>query len=178
MQVNVPDDLFNEAEKLYAPPDHPCFELVPPAFERKIVAVYAAMNTPEVTFDSFWEIYRELLRRLRALPYEAEFAAVLSAQSVVDPVQRISDPIDILPYAEIGPGACVAPISNEISLTGSNDLYQYIGGVAAPSLPRQLRNYAPVDDDEDSDDFTDVDEIELTESEGSEDEEATVASMI
>lgn len=137
------------------------------------------MNTPEVTFDSFWDIYRELLGRLRALPYEAEFAAVLSAQSVVDPVQHIADPINILPYADIEPGACVAPASDRVSLTDGGDLYEYIGGVAAPPLPQQLHHYAPVNDDhEDSDDFTDLDEIELTDPEDSDSEEATVESMI
>jgi hypothetical protein len=52
-------------EQLYAPPDHPVFTLVPPTFHERVMELYISIGEPEVTVRTFWDIYRELLGRLR-----------------------------------------------------------------------------------------------------------------
>jgi hypothetical protein len=52
-------------EQLYAPPDHPVFTLVPPTFHERVMELYMSIGEPEVTVGTFWDIYRELLGRLR-----------------------------------------------------------------------------------------------------------------
>ena len=51
-------------EALYAPPDHPVFKLVPPLFHEQVSQLYIAIGQPEVTINSFWDIYRGLLEQL------------------------------------------------------------------------------------------------------------------
>jgi hypothetical protein len=63
-KIFVPPALFDEMEALYAPPDHPVFELVPPAFHEHVSNLYAAIGQPEVTIETFWDIFRNLLERL------------------------------------------------------------------------------------------------------------------
>jgi hypothetical protein len=52
-------------EQLYAPPDHPVFTLVPPTFHERATELYQSIGEPEVTVGTFWEIYRNLLGKLR-----------------------------------------------------------------------------------------------------------------
>lgn len=63
-KIPVPPELLDEMEALYAPPDHPVFELVPLAFHEHVSNIYAAIGQPEVTVDTFWDIFRNLLGRL------------------------------------------------------------------------------------------------------------------
>lgn len=72
--------------QLYAPPDDPVFQLVPPTFENFISVLYMSMDSPVVTRQTVWDIYRELHHRfshldeaLVMLP-EWEAAAGQSAQ--------------------------------------------------------------------------------------------------
>jgi len=52
-------------EALYAPPNHPVFELVPPLFHERVSQLYMATGEPEVTITTFWDIYLDLLKQLR-----------------------------------------------------------------------------------------------------------------
>ena len=54
-------------EQLYAPPDHPVFTLVPPTFHERAMELYQSIGEPEVTVGTFWDIYRDILGRLREL---------------------------------------------------------------------------------------------------------------
>ena len=49
---------------LYAPQDHPVFELVPPPFNDRIVDLYAKMGRPDIKAETFWDIYLDLLKGL------------------------------------------------------------------------------------------------------------------
>ena len=57
-------------DALYAPPDHPVFELVPPAFHEHVSNLYAAIGRPEVTIETFWDIFCNLLECLHEVPKE------------------------------------------------------------------------------------------------------------
>ena len=49
-------------EDKYAPPDHPVFQLTPPAFHTKAqYFLTTCLSSPKVTFDSFWAVYKSLL---------------------------------------------------------------------------------------------------------------------
>ena len=50
---------------LYAPQDHPVFELVPPPFNDRVVDLYAKMGRPDIKAKTFWVIYLDLLKGLR-----------------------------------------------------------------------------------------------------------------
>jgi hypothetical protein len=71
-------------EQLYAPPDHPVFTLVPPTFHERVMEIYLSIGEPEVTVRTFWDIFRNLLGRLRE-PADDQFTDVLKTfQATVD----------------------------------------------------------------------------------------------
>ncbi|KIK50485.1 hypothetical protein GYMLUDRAFT_121157, partial [Collybiopsis luxurians FD-317 M1] len=58
-------DYIQIAEQLYAPPDHPVFQLVPPAFNHWISQYYNQLRCPEITRDNVWNVYEGLLRKFQ-----------------------------------------------------------------------------------------------------------------
>jgi len=54
-------------EALYAPPNHPVFELVPPVFHEHVSRLYIMIGQPQVNITTFWDIYLDLLKLLRAV---------------------------------------------------------------------------------------------------------------
>ena len=71
-------------EQQYALPDHPVFTLVPPTFHERVMALYLSIGQPEVTVGTFWDIYRDLLERLRE-PVDDQLTDVLKTfQASVD----------------------------------------------------------------------------------------------
>jgi hypothetical protein len=63
-------------EQLYAPPNHAVFTLVPPTFHERVTELYLSIGEPEVTVGTFWDIYRNLLGRLRE-PMDDQLTEVL-----------------------------------------------------------------------------------------------------
>jgi hypothetical protein len=43
------------------------FQLVPPVFDNKANLLYAALGRPEVRFETFWDVYRDLLAQFENL---------------------------------------------------------------------------------------------------------------
>ncbi|OAX32928.1 hypothetical protein K503DRAFT_860077 [Rhizopogon vinicolor AM-OR11-026] len=52
----VPGELFDEVEAIYAPSEHPVFDLVPPTFEQHARHLYASLGKPQVSSDFFWNV--------------------------------------------------------------------------------------------------------------------------
>jgi len=75
-KIPVPPVVFDEIEQLYAPPDHAVFTLVPPTFHERATELYLSMGEPEVTVRTFWDIYCDLLARLRE-PMDEQLTEVL-----------------------------------------------------------------------------------------------------
>ncbi|KAH7904042.1 hypothetical protein BJ138DRAFT_1186917 [Hygrophoropsis aurantiaca] len=69
-KVPVPSELLDEVEAKYAPPDHPVFELVPPIFNQCAHDLYQAMGKPEVSSETFWDVYQQLLQRFQSTTQE------------------------------------------------------------------------------------------------------------
>jgi hypothetical protein len=63
--VEVSDELFDQVERLYAPPDDDVFQLVPPIFEEHVVQVYNDVGKPPVTDETFWDVYSRMQRRFQ-----------------------------------------------------------------------------------------------------------------
>jgi hypothetical protein len=61
-QIPVAPELLNKVEALYAPQDHPVFELVPCAFHECATELFVAIGGPKITIHNFWDVYLDLLR--------------------------------------------------------------------------------------------------------------------
>ncbi|KAJ6534299.1 hypothetical protein B0H19DRAFT_1272015 [Mycena capillaripes] len=68
--VIVPPELFDEMEAQWAPQDDPVFQLTPPVFTAKIRAIYESFDSPPVTSDNFWDLYRSLLTAITPIQDE------------------------------------------------------------------------------------------------------------
>ncbi|KAF9056938.1 hypothetical protein BDP27DRAFT_1152244, partial [Rhodocollybia butyracea] len=64
--IDPDSDYIKEAEQLYAPPDHPVFELVPPEFNHWITQYYHQIGSPQVNHHTLWEIYECLLEKFES----------------------------------------------------------------------------------------------------------------
>ena len=62
----MPDSLFDAMEQKYAPPEHPVFELVPPAFEIRVQHYYSALKLEAVGSKTFWNVYSALLHAFKS----------------------------------------------------------------------------------------------------------------
>ncbi|KAG2366681.1 hypothetical protein BDR07DRAFT_1479907 [Suillus spraguei] len=81
-KVPIPGDLIDEVEGIYAPPDHPVFELIPPIFGRHAQDLYASLGKPHVSSESFWNVYQLMRQQFEALEGDCDLTVELS-QSVV-----------------------------------------------------------------------------------------------
>ncbi|KAG2121119.1 hypothetical protein DEU56DRAFT_873841 [Suillus clintonianus] len=110
-KVAVPSALFDEVEAIYAPPNHPVFDLVPPLFEQRAQYLYTSLGKPQVSSDSFWNVYQMLLAQFLAIEGEDDLTVLLS-QGIVEPEDE-----DDLPQN----AGLVGPVG-----------YQYMGGMVNP----------------------------------------------
>ncbi|KAI0080982.1 hypothetical protein K474DRAFT_1704269 [Panus rudis PR-1116 ss-1] len=141
--IKVPQEYIDDVRQQFAPPDHHCFELVPPAFAAKAEDFYSSLIGPRQprNRDFVWSIYAELLAFFQSIEVE-----------VGDPLQT--------EIAEWGAMPAVGEDPEEVMpvLKG----LQRVPGVGRPYC-----------DDEGSDDEEEIDvEPDYNEfSDGSEDEE-------
>ncbi|KAF8488655.1 hypothetical protein F5888DRAFT_1952455 [Russula emetica] len=59
-KIIVPDALLEVAERQWAPPTDPVFNLVPPSCNKHISSIYAQLGHPQINFHSFWDVYNKL----------------------------------------------------------------------------------------------------------------------
>ena len=59
-QVELSDNLINEAEALGTPPDHEVFQLVPPLFDQYIRQEWTKLGSPKTERYNVWHIYAAL----------------------------------------------------------------------------------------------------------------------
>jgi hypothetical protein len=81
------------------PQDHPVFELVPCAFHEHATELFAAIGRPKITIHNFWDLYLDLLKRLRDGSDEA-LTGILSShqQSLTQPDQQVHLLPDMEPF--------------------------------------------------------------------------------
>ena len=114
---------------MYAPPDHPVFELVPPLFHERVSQLYTAIGQPEVTITSFWDIYRNLLEQLHDRRDE-QLSTVLD--SYKEPLSRDLEDMPLLPGMD---AFCLG------QLLQPGRRGQYIGGLDDISLGSALLKF-------------------------------------
>ncbi|KAG6846489.1 hypothetical protein H0H93_013661 [Arthromyces matolae] len=66
-KIKVDKEAIDYVRNLYAPQDHPVFQLVPPTFAEYAVQFYEAMNAPPVSRHNIWEVYLILLDKFHEL---------------------------------------------------------------------------------------------------------------
>lgn len=66
--------------QMYAPSDHPVFELVPPAFGALAAEFYGQIGGPAITRENIWNIYLEVLGRFEHLDNLHRIPAELDVQ--------------------------------------------------------------------------------------------------
>ncbi|KAF8510512.1 hypothetical protein BU17DRAFT_77669 [Hysterangium stoloniferum] len=69
-KIPVLPELFDEMEAWYAPADHPVFELVLQVFHEHFSDLYSAISQLEVSIETFWDIFCNLLEHLHKWPNE------------------------------------------------------------------------------------------------------------
>ncbi|KZT50460.1 hypothetical protein CALCODRAFT_504712 [Calocera cornea HHB12733] len=100
-KVLVTEEDIQYVEELYAPPDHPVFQLVPPAFGTAIERHYRDLGAPEVTLDSFWDVYHELLHAFLRCPEHADLAQTLASEALHE-MTIIGEHMDLVEGTEVG----------------------------------------------------------------------------
>jgi hypothetical protein len=98
---------------LYIKPDHPVFDLVPPALGQYIQHRYEQLGSPVVNRQSAWDIYLELLHVLQRDDLEE-----LPAQMLL--VDDSDEDEEILPLLED---------YDDLPFCEENDGFYYMGGV-------------------------------------------------
>jgi hypothetical protein len=133
-------------EQLYAPPDHVVFTLVPPTFHERATELYLSIGEPAVTVGTFWDIYRNLLGKLRE-PIDDQLTEVLDTfQANID---NNAEDMALLPNME------PFRLGQPLDLGGKST---YVGGLeeSSEALPldfnRPGAEYALFTDSDDSDD--------------------------
>ncbi|KIK61520.1 hypothetical protein GYMLUDRAFT_243681 [Collybiopsis luxurians FD-317 M1] len=66
VMIDPEADYIKEAKQLYAPPDHPVFELVPLEFDHWARQYYTQIGNPPVTRHNVWEVYDQLVAKFRS----------------------------------------------------------------------------------------------------------------
>lgn len=65
-KIPVNPAFVDQVRALYAPPDHPVFQLVPPDFAALAAQFYETMGFPVITRATVWDIYDGLLDRFQS----------------------------------------------------------------------------------------------------------------
>jgi hypothetical protein len=65
--VKVELEAVDYIESLYATPDDPVFDLVPPIFTHYAQKMYQDMGAPTLMSENIWDVYHKLLEQLKAL---------------------------------------------------------------------------------------------------------------
>ena len=65
-KVPVSAELIDQLEMQFAPPSHEVFQLTPSAFHDHASFFYNSLGQPQITYDSFWDIYCRILHLFQA----------------------------------------------------------------------------------------------------------------
>jgi hypothetical protein len=98
---------------LYIKPDHPVFDLVPPALGQYIQHHYEQLGSPVVNRQSAWDVYLELLNAL-----QHDNSEELQAQTLL--VDESDEDEEVLPLLEN---------YDDLPFCEENDGFYYMGGV-------------------------------------------------
>ncbi|KAG6872106.1 hypothetical protein C0993_000493, partial [Termitomyces sp. T159_Od127] len=147
--VLVSQELFDEIEHKWAPRNDSVFQLVSPAFEHQVVALYDNLGKPAVSSDTFWDIYADLLAAFQLLPHNPQLQAAFSNADL-----NLEDDVPLIAgLKDLCHGDAVGDLG-----------YHYYGGLAEPPVAENTigsdgyeDSYVDNNDLHDYVDFSDVD---------------------
>lgn len=90
--------MLDEAEAKWAPPGDPVFQLAPPDFEPYVAQCFEDLGNPEVTFDTFWDVYCEL-QDLVEVAIPGDIAMTLS-ESIRGDADGMLEPFELVHLKE------------------------------------------------------------------------------
>ncbi|KAH9929040.1 uncharacterized protein BXZ73DRAFT_48276 [Epithele typhae] len=110
-KVGVPAELFDEAERNWAPRDHVVFQLVPPGFQLHVSRIYSALGEPDVSYQTFWVVYRDILTGFYTLADHTAHEYQMLLQDISESTQaekeaaeeRLQKPEGLHPVAQGAP---------------------------------------------------------------------------
>ncbi|KAG6907734.1 hypothetical protein DXG01_007592 [Tephrocybe rancida] len=86
-KIPVSMELLDRLELEYAPPNHPVFQLTPPAFDQHANELYNTLNRPQLSSRTFWHTYRQLRE------------AFLTPQVIIPSLEPINNPLSNIDQA-------------------------------------------------------------------------------
>lgn len=129
----VDPEIIEHVRRLYAPPDDPVFELVPPEFDYHTNMIYVDVGSPSIAWDNIRDIYSTMIKRLEEIYFGGQDPLYDEYKESVDlsEVQHLLD--EEVGSGENGP----QPVYNFIpgrDLAGGTDHVDangplYLGGV-------------------------------------------------
>ncbi|KAJ6581597.1 hypothetical protein B0H19DRAFT_1251786 [Mycena capillaripes] len=138
-KVVVTPEMFDQMEAEWAPPDDPVFLLIPPTFEAEATELYGQMGRPEVNFDSFWDVYSDLL----AAFWNGGVEHLQDNMEGAD--NHFESSVELMDVADLPQGDAVV----------GNWGYLYYGGLAEPPLNAADKEQEEDEDEEEDDDDDD-----------------------
>ncbi|KDQ50823.1 hypothetical protein JAAARDRAFT_62969 [Jaapia argillacea MUCL 33604] len=128
-KVKLDPQAIAHVRDLYAPPDHPTFELVPLTFALMAAQFYSEIGSPIVTRDNVWNVYLDLLGCFRILQDAHDILPKDLSQWQDAFATLRQDPQDFLHQ---GPDIDLIPhtheLENGMERANSDGMY-YMGGV-------------------------------------------------
>jgi hypothetical protein len=131
-KLPVPAELLNELEVQFAPPDHEVFQLTPPAFDQHASLFYNSLGRPQVSYDSFWDIYRQILHLFQVNEGQPEDMPTVSLANTLaeeldshfDTIARISNEgVSLLPgMEELRQGGPVVGDTGDVGSSGPSSI--------------------------------------------------------
>ena len=137
---------MDEVKALYAPRDHPVFELVPCLLHDHVDSLYTAIGWLEITIHTFWDIFLDLLKWLHDTS-DKILTDILSTHQ-----QTSARPDDDMPLLLNMAPFC---LGQPLDVGGSNYIGEIDVSVLPSSVPVPCPEYACFTSDEDSGDDED-----------------------
>jgi hypothetical protein len=108
---------------MFAPPDDPVFQLVPPLFDQYASKLYLRIGQPVVTSTTLWTIFRDLLQQFRAMAEDDEELVSTIATHRNEQAGLCDEKMALLPNMK--------PFRNGEGIMGPKGSH-YAGGLAHP----------------------------------------------
>lgn len=95
------DDLLNEMEALWAPPDNPVFELTSKSFNTCVQRFYSDIGCPTIHYNSIWDVFSELKDRIEDQLEDGGWATVATEfNSLQQNFEQDAQLVDLEPPGE------------------------------------------------------------------------------
>ncbi|KAH9487316.1 hypothetical protein JR316_0001389 [Psilocybe cubensis] len=160
-KIQVSQEAIDEVRQIFAPPEDPVFQLVPPEFKHYADILYQSMESPVLTSENIWEVYSELLYRFENLDNAVDF--IEECQVYIEAMELQDNEDNENSFKPQG-----RDLFGGIDNSKSDGTY-YMGGVNnGHGLDNE--HYRILDAMDENDGELEIDEVQFTDDENEEDE--------